>query len=192
MNRGTAPHSGAGIFEILVREHAGMLTAHLRMLLPARGDLVDDLFQETMLVAWRRLDEYDRSRPFGPWLRGIASRLALAHHRQSASTGRSAARARAIDPALLEAIEAQYDQVSVSSSESFRELIDQLVQCVRNLPDKMRETIELIYGRDLRVREASRSVDSNEETVKKRLQRARALLSECLRAHQAPPSTTSS
>lgn len=35
-----------------------------------------------MLVAWRRLDERDLDRPFGPWLRGIASRLVLAHYRK--------------------------------------------------------------------------------------------------------------
>ena len=32
-----------------------------------------DLFQETMVVAWRRLDDFDHTRPFGPWLRGLPS-----------------------------------------------------------------------------------------------------------------------
>lgn len=35
-----------------------------------------------MLVAWKRLDDCDLSRPFGPWLRGIAHRLVLAHYRK--------------------------------------------------------------------------------------------------------------
>ena len=44
--------------EALVREHADMLTLYLRA---ALGDVpdVDDLFHETMIVAWRRLDELD-------------------------------------------------------------------------------------------------------------------------------------
>ena len=33
---------------------------------------VDDLFQETMLIAWQKITAYDRLRPFGAWLRGIA------------------------------------------------------------------------------------------------------------------------
>ena len=46
---------------------------------------VEDLFQETMLVAWRRLNEYDRSYPFGPWVRGIAAKLIMAHFRKNKS-----------------------------------------------------------------------------------------------------------
>ena len=62
------------LFETLVREHADMLTVYLRSALGDTSD-VDDLFQETMVVAWRRLDDFDQTRPFGPWLRGIARNL---------------------------------------------------------------------------------------------------------------------
>ena len=68
-------------FEILVRENTRTLTVFLRSLLDDEA-AVDDLFQETMLVAWKRLDDCDLSRPFGPWLRGIAYRLVLAHYRK--------------------------------------------------------------------------------------------------------------
>ncbi len=71
------------LFETLVREHAEMLTAFIRGTV-RDGSLVDDIFQETMLTAWRRLDEYDKQRPFGSWLRGIAARVQLAAYRKSA------------------------------------------------------------------------------------------------------------
>jgi len=35
----------------------------------------EDLFQETVLQMWRRLDQYDASRPLAPWLFTIAARL---------------------------------------------------------------------------------------------------------------------
>ena len=57
-----------------------MLTTYLR----AAGcddALLDDIWQESMLVAWRKLDEFDRSKPFGPWLRGIAARTLMASRR---------------------------------------------------------------------------------------------------------------
>ena len=73
--------SGREVFEILARENADMLSAYLRSLLGADSSL-DDLYQETMVVAWRRLAEYDRTRAFGPWLRGIARNLVLEHHRR--------------------------------------------------------------------------------------------------------------
>jgi RNA polymerase sigma-70 factor (ECF subfamily) len=38
-----------------------------------------------MLAACQTIDRFDRSRPFGPWLRGIAGKLVLAHRRKSAT-----------------------------------------------------------------------------------------------------------
>ena len=69
-------------FEILARENARMLTVYLRSIV-CDDSTVDDLFQEAMVVAWKRLDECDLSKPFGPWLRGIASRLVMAHYRMA-------------------------------------------------------------------------------------------------------------
>jgi RNA polymerase sigma-70 factor (ECF subfamily) len=63
-------------FEILVRENSRMLTVFLSTRIREQA-VIDDLFQETMLVAWKRLPDYDLDRPFGPWLRGIAYRVTL-------------------------------------------------------------------------------------------------------------------
>lgn len=76
------PIKAEEVFEILVRENTGMLLTYLRSV-AWNPSAVDDLFQETMLVAWRRLSDYDQTRPFGAWLRGIAARLVLAHARKS-------------------------------------------------------------------------------------------------------------
>src|SRR4030095_1216705 len=80
--------SARQVFEILVHEHADMLTAFLRSLV-LDSSAIHDLFQETMLVAWRRLADYDRARPFGPWLRGIAGVLVMEHRRKRASAART-------------------------------------------------------------------------------------------------------
>ena len=55
-------------FEILVRENSRMLTVFLSTRIREQA-VIDDLFQETMLVAWKRLPDYDLDRPFVPWLR---------------------------------------------------------------------------------------------------------------------------
>ena len=44
------------IFEILVRENEAMLMTYLRAAVRNQA-VVEDLFQETMLVAWRILNE---------------------------------------------------------------------------------------------------------------------------------------
>src|SRR6185295_662794 len=73
------------LFEILVREHSAMLLVYLRAAVREPA-LVDDLYQETLLVAWRTLDRFDRTRPFGPWLRGIAAKLVMAERRKAANS----------------------------------------------------------------------------------------------------------
>lgn len=162
-----------GVFEILVREHADMLTAYLRSLL-GRDSSVDDIFQQTMLVAWRRLGDYDRSRPFGPWLRGIAQRLVLEHHRKRLS------RPMSTDPQVLAELDTRFDDLSKLSGDTFRERVDRLRECLSKLPEATRHAIELVYARGLLIATAAESLGSGEEAVKKRVQRGRQLLAECL------------
>lgn len=161
------------VFEILVREHTDMLTAYLRSLLGADPS-VDDLFQQAMLVAWRRLGDYDRTRPFGPWLRGIAQRLVLEHHRKRLS------RPICTDPQVLAELDIRFDEVSKLSGDTFRERVERLRECLSKLPDAMRHAIELVYARGLMIAAAAESLGAGEEAVKKRVQRGRQLLADCL------------
>lgn len=170
--------SGRQVFEILVREHADMLAAYLRSILWTPSE-VDDLFQETMLIAWRRLPECDRSQLFGPWLRGIAQKLVLEHHR------RGKARAASVDPGTLTELDLRYDQLSHTPGDTFRARAERIITCMGRLPEPMRAAIEMVYIRDMLMAAAASALDATEEAVKKRVQRARQLLSECVRSQEA-------
>lgn len=165
--------SAKAVFEILARENSGMLTAFLRSMV-TRQEIVDDLFQEAMMVAWRRLGEYDRSRPFGAWLRGIAAKLVLAHRRQSASGMVSC------QPEVLDALDRRMGDFEKLPGDSFQERLNRLAQCLERLPGPMREAIEMGYGRDMLLGAVARALDVTEETVKKRVQRARQALADCV------------
>jgi len=160
------------VFEILVREHADMLLVYLRGLLRS-ADAVDDVFQETMLTAWRRLADYDHERPFGPWLRGIALRLVLKHR------ARAARLVPHCEPEVLEALEQRF--AAAPTAEAFATLAERLHACLRQLPDKLRSVVALVYEQGLRLREAAQALAASEEAVKKRVQRGRQQLAECLR-----------
>jgi len=164
------------VFEILVREHADMLTAFLRSLVMDSA-AIDDLFQETMLVAWRQLADYDRSRPFGPWLRGIAGVLVMEHRRKRAGAAKVV---MCVEPEALDALEQHYQQLSRSPGDSFRERAQRLRECLSRLPERMREVIEFAYARGLLLRQIAESIGASEEAVKKRIQRARESLVQCL------------
>lgn len=171
--------SGREVFEILVREHADMLAAYTRSLAWS-GTASDDLFQETMLTAWRRLAEYDRSRPFGPWLRGIARNLCLSISRSSKSGPVTT------DAGVLDALEARYARF-LPPGTAFRERAERLLGCLERLPEAMREVIDMMYARGLMLAQIAGSIGDSEESVKKRAQRARKLLAECVLSMEQTP-----
>jgi RNA polymerase sigma-70 factor (ECF subfamily) len=166
------------VFEILAREHTDMLTAYLRSLVWSPG-AVDDIFQEAMLIAWRRLADYDRSMPFGPWLRGIAQKLVLEYRRKDRAA------ATTVDPQVLAELDLRFETVSRGSGDQFRARAERLFTCLSRLPENMRDAIDLVYIRGLLMTAAASALNSSEEAIKKRVQRARQLLAECLRGQEA-------
>lgn len=168
------------LFETLVREHADMLTVYLRSALGNVSD-VDDLFQETMVVAWRRLDDFDHTRPFGPWLRGIARKLLQAHHRQ--------AHARRYTPATLDRLEARLAQLGRHPGDTWRDKLEMLRGCVQALPEHYHAVVTLRYFQEQAVPQLAHTLRLSIATAKKRLQRARALVLDCMERKLAPLSS---
>ncbi len=165
--------SAKGLFEILVREHAEMLTVYLRCVVrdPA---VVDDLFQETMLTAWKTLDRFDRSRPFAPWLRGIAGKLVLAHRRRMARS------LRLCDEQFLEHLETRHVALNRMPGDTLDDKLDGLRECLELLPERYREAVHLRYTEGLQGAGLAERLAISGEALKKRLQRGRARLLDCL------------
>ena len=126
------------------------------------------------MVAWRRLDDYDTSRPFGPWLRGIAAKLLLAFHRKSAK------RDEIFGPSFLEQLDVRFERFHRLPGDTFDEKLDALRRCIDLLPAKYREPIDLRYEQELEIPTAAERLSVGVEALQKRLQRARARLRECL------------
>jgi RNA polymerase sigma-70 factor (ECF subfamily) len=174
-----APGNGpdaADVFSILLRDHAERLLVFLRASVPSSS--VDDLFQDTVLVAWRRLPDYDRTRPFGAWLRGIARNLVMDHRSKMG-------RERPTDDALLDGIDRRAQEMDRMDREDVRARIAALDECVAALPDEYRTVIHLAYRLDAPVARIAAEVGSTIEATKKRLQRARGMLATCIEAKGA-------
>lgn len=159
------------LFEALIREHAEMLLVYLRAALGTTSD-VDDLFQETMIVAWRRLDDFDQSRPFGQWLRGIAKRLVLAHHRRPG--------ARPCDSVILDQIDNRITNLAAHPGDTWQEKLALLPNCIQLLPEHFRHAVRLRYFQQQAIAQLAESLEASEAAIKKRLQRARALILDCI------------
>jgi len=162
------------LFGVLVNEHAEMLLTYIRATVRDPG-AADDIFQETTIVAWRRFDDYDQSRPLAAWLRGIARKLILAHHSRR---GRGPSYC---SEAVLEALDERMAHLDDQQGDTWQDKTAALQTCLEHLPDSLRRCVELFYRNDHKTEEIARQMDTTREAVKKRLQRARGLLAACLR-----------
>lgn len=168
------PMRAEGLFDILVRQHAEMLNAFIHSFAFEKST-VDDVFQETIITAWKRIDEFDRSRPFGPWLRGIARNHIL-------SSARKNRRYRThLTELMQQRIALQFDKVDQTAGDSFSQRISELHDCIARLKEDAHEAIDLVYVRGLDAAAAAKALGTTDETFRKRLYRARLALAECLR-----------
>lgn len=167
------PIEPLALFEILVRENADSLTAFLRASVYDQT-AVDDLFQEAILISWRKIDKYDRSRPFGAWLRGIAKRLILAHYRKAARE------VTLPNEKVLDYLDQRMAQVDRQSGDTLDEKITALRGCIERLSPLFREPIELHYRKRRTTEWIADQMATTKHAIQKRLQRARVQLAECL------------
>ncbi len=150
-------------FEALVARHGPMVLAVCRRMLADHGD-VEDAFQATFLVLVRRARQLGPRDAIGPWLYGVAARVALRARSQ-------AARRRRSQPIAGERFAAAADAAPID-----RELCEVLDQELSRLPSKYRSPIVLCYLEGQTHEEAARSLAWPVGTVKGRLARARDLL----------------
>ena len=162
------------LFEILVREHARELDVFLRSAVadPAQAD---DLFQDTLLVAWRRIGDFDRRRPFGPWLRGIAAKLVL--------STRSNPRGRTVvdEERVLEVLERRCAELHELPGDTMDERLRVLDECLSGLPERMRTALDLRYARGENSDGLAQHMRTTAANARKILQRARDRLGDCFR-----------
>ena len=160
-------------FDILIRENAAMLTAYLRSL-TGDDDLVEEAFQHAVIDAWKTLSTFDRARPFAPWLRGIARHRLLA-------LGRAKGRRQRHLSAFEELVAARFRGLDRLAGDSFAERLVALRECMGRLPEGQQAVIDLVYVREHDTRSAATALGIDWETMRKRLQRARMALAECMR-----------
>jgi RNA polymerase sigma-70 factor, ECF subfamily len=157
-----AQEGSASAFEALFRLHwrrahrAAYLVVH-----DAAG--AEDIAQEALLAALRRLDSFDRSRPFGPWLHRIVVNRAI-----------DWARARQLRR------EAGLDEAETHDREA--ELSDDTVAALAGLTPEHRGVIVLRHVLGYSPGEIARLLDLPRGTVNSRLRRGLDTLEERLRS----------
>ena len=159
-----------------VREHHAGLRGFVRSL-GVDPLWVDDVAQEAFIVAYNRLGEFDHSRDFGAWLRGIARNLVINERRKNAR------RKRIISDNLTEVLIAS----SSASDEDEDEMCDlglvrlnALKECVKGLPEKSLRLLKSRYEYDHSAQDIAEEFSMNPPAVRKALERMRTALRDCM------------
>ena len=150
----------------MVVEHHQMALLYARTV-SGNEHTARDLAQEAFLSGWQNWARFDVTRDFGSWIRGIIRNKWREHCRKNS-------RLSAWDEEALSQLEETLQKMPPSG------FFDQLTDCLEKLPETLRGPVMAHYYEDLSTAEAAAQLNTSEAATRKRLQRAREALKNCL------------
>jgi RNA polymerase sigma-70 factor, ECF subfamily len=157
-----------------VQSEQARLRSYIRAL-GVRAEAVDDLAQETLIIALKKLDEFDRGGDFGVWVRQIARRLIANERRKEAR--RSQILSDCVTDLLLEI---NHEPMSPRERQEHDEELAALRECMAALPKHGRELLQQRYFEDLSPGIIGSRMGRPSNQVRQTLLRLRRALLECI------------
>ncbi|MFI5959157.1 RNA polymerase sigma factor [Cryptosporangium sp. NPDC051539] len=156
------------VAELFDQHGSSLLRFLARRVRPAEAE---DLLGEVFRIAFERRETFDPSRgEVRPWLYGIAANLVAKHHRSEARRLRAMARLSAVP------VEDPADRaVAVADADA---LWPRVLDALEALPEGERQALLLFAWEELSYEEIAFALDVPVGTVRSRLNRARARLTE--------------
>jgi RNA polymerase sigma-70 factor (ECF subfamily) len=165
----------AKLYEILVRQNHRGLLAYATALTDGDRPRAEDLLHDALVVAFERIADFDQTRDFASWVRGILRNKLLKDQTRR--------RPQAVaDPAAIAqhlALDEAFTSVEALAGPGIS-LLTALRRCLDGLEDLPRRTVEMVYFEGCSVAIAAERTGSTPAAAQKRLERARALLHRCL------------
>lgn len=158
-------------FSELVMRHQWTIRAFLLTRL-SRKEEAEDLAQETFVTAWRKLAGFDDSRPFVPWLRGIALNLLRNHLRKFKEAPIGG------DEALQALLDQQMDRWDEAAGEPPR--MSALADCLAQVDGPARELLNARYVEGHSLRELCARTGRKHSAITMQLHRLRQMLADCV------------
>ena len=155
-------------FEVLVRRHHSVIVASTLRIVRNRAT-AEDLTQEAMFRAWRKIGEFRGDAQFRSWVYRIATNLALNQVQRS----RESTAEFPIEPAPARSAE------SVAIGSEFGEA---WAEAINTLPAELREPYRLREAEELSYQEIADQLDIPLNTVRTRIHRARGIMMERMQA----------
>lgn len=158
-------------YSVLVQRYEALIRACLRVRLNNTHE-AEDLAQDTFIVAYDKIQQFQHGASFSAWLRGIAVNLLRNHQRKHTpiSIGGS--------QDLENLIELQIEQDYQSDNEAL--LITHLNLCMDKLDEKMRTLLTEHFHQGYSLSELSRKYSIGHSTMTMRMYRLRQNLKNCI------------
>ncbi len=167
-------------FEVLVHRYENRLTSVLLRFVRDR-ELARDLVQETFLRVYERLDQFDPSRRFGPWLFRIGVNLALDYLRK---------RRRRIWPALFsQSRNEKGPDPAAPDPRTNLDLEQEVRRVLEDIPEKYRTVLVLRDLENFSSSEIAAILHRKEATIRWRLAEARMRFQEIWQRRQGAGAT---
>ncbi len=150
-----------------------------RLAAPVLGSrsAAEDVTQEVFITAYRRLDSFDLSQPFRPWLLGIAANLV-----------RNEIRRRFREDRRMEMYSQYLDAMTCgeSSPEASDAIVDALGKCRERLAKTASAAIRGRYEEGLGLEALADRLERSVTATRQLLYRTRLSLRDCIEAQLAP------
>ena len=160
-------------FSELVREHQAGLRAFIRAL-GVEADWVDDLAQETFVIAFQKRQQFENGKDFGKWLRGIARNLVANERRKEAR------RSRILNGPLTDYLVENQNVAETPGAAESQQLIQAMNDCVAQLPERSRALLQRRYEANENASALSRVFQMSPEAIRQSLMRIRAWVKQCV------------
>jgi RNA polymerase sigma-70 factor, ECF subfamily len=162
-------------FRAVVESYETKVRIIIAAILPS-DDQVDDIVQETFVVAYRKLRDYEPGTEFGAWIKTIARHVALNERRGWMREQRLKRTFRAeiehgIDGRLSEALAADGE-----------EALERLGECLSKLGEPARTVLDAFYWQGHPSAQIAKARNQTDTWVRGMLFRARSALANCLQA----------
>ena len=164
-----------GEFSRLAREHHRMLLVYARSLV-RDAEAAREIVQEALVAAWKSMGRFDVTKDFGSWLRGIVRNKWRDYCRKMGRRPEFADE----DLAELEGSLAVWEGPQDHDGAVFGALED----CRGKLPEAFAQAVSCFYYEGLSGDEAAGKLGINAGTLRKRLERARSALRDCMDANE--------
>ncbi len=175
------PRDSEGFAELVTRHHRELLVyAHA---LTKNSATASDIVQDSFIVAFEKINTFDVTRDFGTWMRGIVRNKWREWTRKNKRYILTDKEIGELDSDIA------YWQGEKASRDSC--IFDALEQCLQRLPENLKETVLAFYYEGRTGDEAAEHLGVAPAAIRKRLQRSRILLKDCVEKKLETLSTSS-